>query len=256
MTKPLAGIRVVVTRDAARAGDFAAPLAAMGAEVVRVALVQIEPLDQSAVDAALDLLVPGELLVFTSATAVRLADESAARLPARRDAMRRARVCAVGRATAAALHDAGIPVGLVPDEATAEGLLGALAADGRALRGAAVLYLAAEGARDVLPDGIRAAGARLRLVHAYRTVADEEGIAALAARLAAGDADVATVAAPSAARALARVPGALQLPVVAIGPVTVAAARAAGFREVLMAHEASAEGLVQAVVAWAARHRA
>lgn len=256
MTQPLAGIRVVVTRDAARAGDFAAPLQALGAQVASVALVRIEPLDQAPVDAALDLLAPGELLLFTSATAVRLAGESVARIPGRRAALRRARVCAVGRATAAAVHDLGVAVALVPDEATAEGLLRALSAAGEALRGARVLYVAAEGARDVLPEGLRAAGARLRVVHAYRTVPDDAGIAALTDRLARGDADVHTAAAPSAVRALARVPGALQLPVAVIGPVTARAARDAGFRTIVEADDASAAGLARAVVAWARRDRA
>jgi uroporphyrinogen-III synthase len=152
-------------------------------------------------------------LVLTSATG--------ARELRRRARGRAARVAAVGRATAEAWGD----VDLVPRESTQEGLLAELPRPaGR------VLFAGAEGARSLLADELAA-----DVVFLYRTkpvTAEIEG-------------DLAVVASPSAARALASANPAL--PVVSIGPETTAAARAVGLRVAAEAVTPDTEGLVAAV---------
>jgi len=247
--RPLAGVRVAVTRDATRTADLVAPLEAFGAEVLVVPLVRVEPIEPSTLGAALADLARYDWAAFTSRHAVRLV------LEALGDARPLAglRIAAVGAATAEALRAAGLAVPVVPERHSAEGLLDALAAAG-GVRGARVLYVAASGARDVLPRGLEQLGAAVTQMTAYRTVFDADGAAALRTLLARGAVDVATLAAPSAARALVAAAGeaSRRLPVVTIGPVTTAAAREAGLRVAREAKVATAQGLAEAVAAWAA----
>ena len=247
--RPLAGVRVAVTRDATRTDDLAAPLEALGAEVLVVPLVRVEPIEPSALDAVLADLARFDWAAFTSRHAVRLV------LEALGDASRMAglRIAAVGAATAEALRAAGLVVEVVPERHSAEGLLDALAAAG-GVRGARVLYVAAAGARELLSRGLEQLGAEVTQVTAYRTVFDVDGAAALRSLLAAGAVDVATLAAPSAVRALVAAAGddSRGVPVVTIGPVTTAAAREAGLHVAREAEVATAQALAEAVAAWAA----
>jgi len=95
-----------------------------------------------------------------------------------------------------------------------------------------VLFAGAEGARPLLADEL--AADVVVLYRARPVPADIDG-------------DVAVVASPSAARALAAANPAL--PVVTIGPETTAAARAAGLRVAAEAETPDVEGLVAAVAA-------
>src|SRR5688572_25650327 len=74
----------------------------------------------------------------------------------------------VGAATAAAAAREGWSVDLVPERYTAEGLVEAFAP--LPLQGKRVLLPVAEAARSTLPEGLRARGADVDVVVAYRTV--------------------------------------------------------------------------------------
>jgi uroporphyrinogen-III synthase len=185
---------------------------------------------------------------------VEIAADTLEALDMRADDLRGPRTAAVGPATAAALQEAGFPVDLVSDRHTAEGLLEAFV-EHESLRGRRVLYVAAEGARDVLPDGLTRRGAAVTVVAAYRTLDDEAGARAMREAIVRSVVDVVVVAAPSAVRALERAAeGARARPRVAtIGPVTTAAARAAGFEVVAEAEEATPGAVGRALAEWAAR---
>jgi uroporphyrinogen-III synthase len=132
-------------------------------------------------------------------------------------------VAAIGRATADAWGD----VDLVAEVSTQEGLLAELPRPaGR------VLFAGAEGARRLLAEELGA-----DFVALYRTCA-----APLAE---APRGDLAVIASPSAARALAAV--APTMPVVSIGPQTTAAAEDAGLAVLAEAAAPSVEALVSAV---------
>ena len=79
-----------------------------------------------------------------------------------------AKFAVIGKATAAALLKRGIRADVVPREFCAEGLLKALKSH---VCGQKVLIARAEKAREVLPDGLRAAGAAVDVVPVYRTAA-------------------------------------------------------------------------------------
>ncbi|HEY0191341.1 MAG TPA: uroporphyrinogen-III synthase, partial [Kofleriaceae bacterium] len=163
-------------------------------------------------------------------------------------------VWAVGPATARALADAGIPARLPAGARDGASLAAAVIAD-RALRGRRVLVPRAEAGRDELVDALRAAGAEVDAVAAYRTVAapgDHPAIAHGLALLRAGDAAVCAMFAPSQVAALVDLLGplaALATRFAAIGQTTAAALRAAGVTRLVVADAATPERLANAVAA-------
>jgi uroporphyrinogen-III synthase len=138
-----------------------------------------------------------------------------------------------------------------PEKMQAEGMVD-LMAERSDVDGARMLYPAAAGARDVLPDGLRTLGAVVDMVPVYRSAPDPEGQAKIRALAKAGEIDLVTVAAPSAVDSLLdALPAehAGRLPVAAIGPVTARAAKVAGFPVKLESNAATMEGWVRAIVA-------
>ena len=87
----------------------------------------------------------------------------------------------MGEATAAAAREAGWNVALVPESYVAESLV--THAGGEIGAGNRVLLARAAVARDVIPDALRAAGAIVDVVDAYRNVMPE-GTAGAATRCA------------------------------------------------------------------------
>jgi len=254
--RPLLGRRILVTRASEQASALAEALRARGASVVMMPALRIEPLDPAPLAAALARLRDYAHLILTSQNAVRLLWDAlrAAGLDAR--ALQGVTVSAVGPATADALLAVGIAADVRPDRSVAEGLLDALRTHFD-LRGARVLYPAAEGARDVLPDGLRRLGATVDVLPIYRSVAtDREGegaaAAALRARIRAGALELATFASASAVRGYVAMVGpalAAAVPAVSIGPITSDAARRAGLTVIAEASEATIPGVVDAVTA-------
>jgi uroporphyrinogen-III synthase len=211
-------MRVVVTRAEAQSDPLAERLEALGHEVVRCPLLRIEPIGDEPIDAA-----PYDWVVVTS-------PNGAAELARRLVAPPR-RLAAIGPGTEAALLAFGLRPDLVPAVSTQEGVLAGLPRPpGR------VLLAAAEGARRLLVDELGA-----DFLPLYRTVELVPEVAP--------EGDVVLLASPSAARALART-GA-RLPVVAIGPQTAHAARAAGLEVRAEAETHDLEGLLAAVAALA-----
>jgi uroporphyrinogen III methyltransferase/synthase len=201
-------MRIVVTRAEAQADELAARLEALGHDVVRCPLIRTEPLGDEPIDAS-----AYDWLVVTS--------PNGAREVARRLAAPARRLAAIGPGTADALRGHGLHVDLVPRVHTQEGLRDELP-PGR------LLLVAAEGARrDVLAADFLAL---------YRTVELHPP---------APSGDLAVVASPSAARALAAT-GA-RLPVVAIGPQTEAEAREHGLEVAAVASSHDLDGLVDVI---------
>ena len=250
-TRPLFGRRVVVTRAAAQAGALSERLRALGADVLEMPATRVEPLDPAPLAAALARLGEYDWMAFTSQNAVRLVWEAlrAAGLDAR--ALAGVRVCAVGSATGEALLARGIAVDVVPIRFVAEGVLEALA--GRTdVQGARVLYATAEGARDVLPAGLRALGAVVDVVPVYRSAPDGAGAEQLRQALADGAVDLVTFTSASTVHGYVQAVGAelaRRAPAASIGPVTSEAARAAGITVAVEAAESTIPGLVAAVAA-------
>ncbi len=164
---PLHGRTIVVTRAREQAGSLAARLAELGAHVVRIPTIEIEPpADWKPLDLAISRLESYDWLIFTSANGVRFFTE---RLDASSRDLRglRARICAIGPATAAALAALHLKVDLMPAEYVAESVIAAF--EKIPLEGARILLPRAAVARDLIPVELEKRGARVTVVDAYRT---------------------------------------------------------------------------------------
>jgi uroporphyrinogen III methyltransferase/synthase len=169
---PLFGRRIVITRAREQASALADLLHGLGAEVIELPTIRIEPaIDYAALDAAIANLRTYDWLIFTSANGVRYFLE---RLDVSSSDLRAitGRICAIGPATRDALECFHIKVDVVAEQYVAEGLLAALAPYD--LQGARVLIPRAAVARDVLPGELARRGAQVDVVEAYRTVAPPE----------------------------------------------------------------------------------
>ena len=248
--QPLLGVRIAVTRAGERGSPLADALRAKGATVYEVPLTRIETLDLAPLHAAVRRLVEFDWILLTSVNAV----EHLARVVAERGAeaaMATRRLAVVGLATAAAAERCGWRTPTVqPENAQAVGMLDAMASRSD-IEGTRMLYPCAAAARDVLPDGLRALGADVESVPAYRSAPDFEGQARVRQLVKSGEIDLVTVAAPSAVDALLdALPAehAGRLPVACIGPVTARAAKVAGFPVKVESGAATMEGWVISIV--------
>lgn len=247
--RPLAGVTVVVTRAAAKADVLAAPLQALGAEVLSYAATRIVPRDTAGLALAAGELARYDWVVFTSASAVTMMFDAAAAAGVTTSDWAHVSIAAVGSATAGAVRARGAEPALVPERFIAEGLLSAFEERG-GLTGATVLYPAAAGARRDLHEGLRMLGARVEQVDAYDSVATDEDVALVSAALRDGRVHAVTLTARSAVEAWVQAMQPLHAvaDVVSIGPITTRAAHAAGLRVAAEAMPSTIEGLVAAVV--------
>jgi uroporphyrinogen III methyltransferase/synthase len=246
--RPLFGRRVVVTRTRDQASQLAVALRAAGAEPVEVPVIEVaDPADGgAALAAAAGRLDTYDWVVLTSPNGARRLLEAVAGQGGDARRFGAARIAAIGPGTAASLAVGGLRADLVPERFVAESLLEAFpTGPGR------VLLARAAVARDVLPDGLRAAGWEVDVVDAYRTVPASVTEATAAALV---GADVVTFTSSSTVERFVEAFGVDAVPpvVACIGPITAATARDRGLAVDVEAEVHSVDGLVAALVAWAA----
>lgn len=251
--RPLFGRRIVVTRARAQAGALTERLAALGAATVEAPAIEIhDPVDGGvALDGAVRRLAAYDWVVVTSPNGAErlLAAVRAAGRDAR--AFGRSLIAAIGPGTADALAAGNLAADLVPDRFVAESLLDAFPSPPAG--GGRVLLARAAVARDVLPAGLSAQGWQVDVVEAYRTEPaplDDDRAAAVAA------AEIVTFTSSSTVSGFLAALGDRPVPAVvaAIGPVTAATAREHGLTVDVEASEHTVDGLVDALVTWAAAH--
>ena len=253
--RPLFGRCVVVTRARAQAGELSVELERLGAEVYEFPTIQIQaPEDFGPLDAAIRDLDSFGWIVFTSVNGVEAFLE---RLWHHgldlRAVPRRAKVAAIGPATAQRIEEVGLRVDVVPEEYRAEALIEVLETD--SIVGKRVLIPRAKVAREILPDKLREAGAEVVVPPAYESAPSSEGKNELARRLGAGEVDCVTFTASSTVENFVGAfgPGEAvgllaETRVVCIGPITAETARGHGLRVDTEAEEYTIPGLVEAVV--------
>ncbi len=251
--RPLFGKRVLVTRAAEQAGVFSHALAEAGAEPIELPAIEIVPrVDKKALRQAHDGLDAAEYdwLVFSSANGVDVFFGELRRLKKDARALGRARVCAIGPATAIQLARHGVHADLVPERFLAEGVVEALAAQDMTAK--RVLWPRARGARRTLVVGLERLGATVDELPLYSAAVPKEVDAEAMSRLRAGEVDIVTFASSSAVRNLLKMLGGdkavLEKPLIAcIGPVTAAATRRLGLRVDIEAPEHTIDGLMAAL---------
>ncbi len=242
-SRPLFGRTIVVTRAREQASSLRARLAELGASVLELPTIEIEPLP-------VERPAPGRYawIVFTSVNAVDGFFERGLRahgLDTR--SLGAVKVAAIGPGTADRLAAHGVVPDLLPERSVAESLLEAFPP---ALIDDRVLMPRAEIARDALPAGLERLGYDVDVLPVYRTVTatpDEDDLATLRS----GGVDAVTFTSASTVNnfcdALGELPDPAPL-VVSIGPVTSDAARARGLTVDVEAGPHTIDGLVAAVL--------
>jgi uroporphyrinogen III methyltransferase/synthase len=253
--RPLFGKRIVVTRPRAQAPALARRLEELGAETLELPAIRVEPLsDFRRLDAALRRLGSYDWAVFTSANGVRACFERLAALGKDARAFGGAKVAAIGEATARELQSRGIVSDFMPVRYTSKTL--AEAFHRRRSKGLRFLLPRADIAPDDLPAALRARGARVTAVAAYRTVQakpEKKVVDALAAL----GADLVTFTSASTVRGFVELATRISrrgLPsksaYASIGPETTKAAAAHGLEVAVEADPHTVAGLVEAIVSY------
>ncbi len=282
--RPLDGLTVLVPRAKEQAGTLSELLRQRGAQPLEVPAIEIRSVSSTAeLDRAVALLARGfyDWVVLTSVNGVAAvrarveaagrdahalgtggagagaggsgvprpegpgADPTVAAGPPDGSGLRRTRVAAVGPATEKALAAWGLQPDLVPPVATTADL-GSVFPPGPG----EVLLTRADIANPELREALLAKGWRTDEVVAYHTVPLDRMDGEARRRLDAGEVDWVAFTAPSTITGFVRAyggPPPSDVGIAAIGPVTAAAADAAGMRVAVTATEHTIPGLVAAI---------
>lgn len=246
--RPLHGKKVVVTRARPQASGLARRLSELGAEVIQLPAIRIEPtLDEVPVREAIEAISDYSLVCLTSPNGANLLFDALARAGKDARALSGATVAAIGPGTSDALASHGVIADLVPEKFVAEELVATL--EQVEVDGKKVLIARASEARDVLPDALTERGAEVDVVSLYRTVAEDLDREAVEA---AESADYVTFTSSSTVtNLLDALPGG-SLPgsprTVSIGPVTSETARQAGLEVDIEASRHDIDGLIDALI--------
>ncbi len=247
-TLPLFGKKIVVTRDRRQAPELIEPLESLGAEVLLLPAIEIQPPpDTGPLDRAIARLKTYDLIIFTSVNGVKYFVERLDASPRDLRAVH-ARICAIGPATRAALEALHLKVDLMPKEYVAESLVEAFTQEH--LAGRRILLPRAAVARDLVPVELERRGARVEVVEAYRTVAPA-GLAERTAEVLAMHPHWITFSSSSTVKNLlsAAEPGALRnLKIASIGPVTSQTLRDCGLEPDVEADPHTIPGLAAAIL--------
>jgi uroporphyrinogen-III synthase len=251
--KPLSGKRIVITRAVEQARDLKDRLENLGATILLLPAVSFsEPADVTELDRAIRSLESFDWILFTSANAVRFFAGRRRKLGIAPGEKSRPRRAAVGLATASAAAAEGLTIDYVAKESLGTALARELSAS---LVDKRVLLPRSERAGRELPDALKAAGAEVTEVVAYRTGgvgAVDPGVmkAVRGARV-----DAVLFFSSSAVENLRDKLGAGVLSMLgaraalgAVGPVTAAALRKAGLPVTIQAAEPTAESMAAAIV--------
>jgi len=263
--RPLFGKRVLVTRPRDQAGEMVDRLTRLGADAIEAPMIRIVPPEDDAPlkQAARDVK-EFDWIVFTSANAVDAFMTALLEVSHDIRSLAGPHIATVGSGTAERLARYGIRVDLVPDEFRAEAVVAALEEHGR-IEGASVLVPRADIGRDVIAEGLRAAGAEITDVVAYCTVledAQQEDGPDVYRMLLDEKIDVVTFTSPSAVRNFSQIYGAEQTTdllkhtiVATIGPVTADAAIQLGIPVTVQPTVSTIPALVDAIAAHVSRGR-
>jgi uroporphyrinogen III methyltransferase/synthase len=246
---PLFGQSIVVTRAREQAGTMGALLRQLGAEVIELPTISIEPpADQTALDRAIARLDQYDWLMFTSANGVRRFQQRLDASPFDVRAIR-GKLCAIGPATRDALAEMHLKVDVMAREYVAEGLLEVLSEFD--MKGAEVLIARAAVARDTLPTELARRGAKVDVVEAYRTLPPADLPQRIAGVLK-GKPDWITFTSSSTVTNFVEAAGGAQalagIRTASIGPITSATLRRHGIEIAVEAESYTVDGLIEGIV--------
>ena len=247
--RPLLGKRIVVTRTRKQASALSNKLRALGAHVIELPTIRIEP--PSDLREFAQLVQDAhtyDWIVFTSANGVEAFFDIFFKLYDDAREIGGGRIAAIGPATAQRVKDFHLHVDLQPDEFVAEAVAREFKKQG-SIENLRILVVRAEKARDVLPKELSAAGAIVDEAFAYRTVLETRDASGARRQLAQDGADLITFTSSSTVENFL----ALGLPwpkgmrIASIGPITSKTVRDQTLTVDVEAQRHDIDGLVQAI---------
>jgi uroporphyrinogen III methyltransferase / synthase len=247
--RPLAGKRVVVTRTRTQAGVLTEQLRALGADVLELPTIRIEPpTDLRAFAELVQDAHAYDWIVFTSPNGVNAFFELFYKLYDDAREIGGAKIAAIGPATAQRLRDYHMHIDLQPEEFVAEALVREFKKMG-GVENLRILLARAEKARDVLPRELSAMGGIVDEGFAYRTVPETRDENGARKRFVDEGADLITFTSSSTVENFVALglPLPANLQVASIGPVTSKTARDLGLTVNVEAKRHDIPGLVDAI---------
>jgi uroporphyrinogen III methyltransferase / synthase len=247
--RPLLGKRIVVTRTRKQASVLSNKLRALGAHVIELPTIRIEP--STNLREFAELVQDAHIydwIVFTSANGVEAFFDIFFKLYDDVREIGGVRIAAIGPATAQRVKDYHLHVDLQPEEFVAEAVVREFKKQG-SIENVRILLVRAEKARDVLLKELSAAGAIVDEAFAYRTVPETRDTSGAQRQLAQDGADLITFTSSSTvenffALGLPRPKG---MRIASIGPITSKTVRDQGYDVDVEARRHDIDGLVQAI---------
>ncbi|HEX8076532.1 MAG TPA: uroporphyrinogen-III C-methyltransferase, partial [Chthoniobacterales bacterium] len=247
--RPLSGKRIVVTRTRLQAGALTEQLRNLGADVIELPTIRIEPpTDLRGFAELVQDAHAYDWIVFTSPNGVNAFFELFYKLYDDAREIGGARIAAIGPATAQRIKDFHLKVDLQPDEFVAEALAREFRKQGD-VENLRILIARAEKARDLLPRELSALGAIVDEGLAYRTVPETRDDGGARRRLLEEGADLITFTSSSTVENFLALglPWPSKMQVASIGPITSKTARDRGLEVAVEARRHDIPGLVEAI---------
>lgn len=254
LTLHLAGKKILITRAAHQADEFAQLVVRDGGTAVLFPTIEIlPPVSWDDCDRAIDALYMYDGLIFTSANGVHGFMDRLKELRILPETLKSKMISVVGERTKLAVGEYGLSVSLMPDRFTSADLAKAL--DRQDLTGKAFLFPRGNLGKDILQDNLKLLGANVDSVIVYQTTKprDEKTHEARESLLS-GSIDVATFTSPSTFQNFTALFTTNELQAIfsrtaiaVIGPATAQAVMEDGFEADIVAKESTVESLVDAI---------
>jgi uroporphyrinogen III methyltransferase/synthase len=251
--KPLAGKTVLVTRSQTQASSFKQKLQFYGAEVLEYPAIEIkDPKSWTPLDRAIRQIENYDWLVLTSVNGVNALWKRLEHLKKDARAFKNVRFAVVGDSTRQALAVKGINADLMPKNYHADSLF-EMFDQKISLKGKRFLFVRADIASNEIVKKLKAKGAHVENVHAYRTVQNKAGIHFLSEWVKHKKIDYVTFTSSSTAQYFVSAMGEknlkkLQTKYLSIGPVTSRSMRDLGLKPSAEAKEHTVEGLIKTLL--------
>jgi uroporphyrinogen III methyltransferase/synthase len=252
--RPLFGRRVVVTRTREQASDLARRLSDLGADVLEIPTIKIQPPDDPhPLIEALQGLGEYDWAIFTSPNGVAAFFDYFFKAYDDVRALGSLRFAAVGPVTAAKMRELHLRVDVTPEQYVAKKIAGALAAH-ESIENLRLLLARAQVANPELPKVLEQMGAIVDDVPVYKTVPETEDVNGAGASLQENGADWITFTSSSTVEhfhtrfplpeLLKKFP---KIRLASIGPETTKSLAALGLQPAVEARPHTIEGLVKAI---------
>lgn len=256
--RPLRGKRVVVTRTRKQASKLSRQLRKLGADVLEMPTIRIQPSDGEDIKDFARMVVDAhtyEWLIFTSPNAVEYFFDAFYKIREDAREIGGCKIAAVGPGTAAKLKEYHMATDLMPEKHVAEEIVPAFEKQIGSIENTTMLWVRPKEAREILSQQLTEAGVILDEAIAYQTVPETEDPTGAVARFEKEGADIITFTSASTFECFLDL--GLELPedvmVASIGPVTSQTIVDEGYQVAIEAKNSDIPGLVEAVMELAKR---